>query len=120
MMLNLSGIVLSMATDSATVSRYARQTFDTHGRAYPRLLLSTFPVNLNVQPISGADRKLLPEGVRESEAVSVWSGTTLARNDQLEIESRGTFEVVHVDPWQSAGGYCKVIARKLDASEVIA
>lgn len=119
MMLNLSGIVQSMATETATVNRYARQTFDSHGRVYPRALLTSLPVSLSVQPVSGKERQLMPEGIRTSEAVSVWSGTTIKINDQLDIPNRGVFEVVHIDSWESAGAYCKVIARKLDASEVI-
>lgn len=113
---NLSGIVLSLATETGTVTRYATDTYDVNGRAVPRAIGASLTCRLSVQPISGADRRLLPEGIDETEVVSLWSATSLVMRDRVVLE-RGAYEVIHLDRWEGSGAYCKAIAKKLNAGE---
>lgn len=115
---NLNGIVLTMANETVTVTRYVRDTYDVNGRAIPRSPSTVFTPRVNVQPLSGSDQRMLPDGADASEFVSIWSASALLIRDRVAITSRaGTFEVTHLDPWQTSGNYCKVIAKRLSASE---
>jgi len=113
---NLSPAVLSLSAHSATVTRYGADTYNSQGRG-TRGATTTFSITCSFQPISGRDKVLLPEGIRPSETVSVWTPAALQLRDRIVVTSRGTFEVIHVDLWQDYGNYYKVIAKRLDDSE---
>lgn len=113
---DLSGPVSLLSAHSATVTRYAADTYSSAGRG-SRGAASTFTITCSFQPISGRDRVLLPDGVRPSETVSVWTATALQLRDRVAVSGRGTFEVIHIDLWQNYGNYYKVIAKRFDDSE---
>lgn len=111
------GVALqSLSTETASVARYARDTYDIHGKALARAEASTFNARCSVQPISGSDLKLLPEALRTSDNKSVWSPVLLEEGDLLTLAA-GVFKVFKLIDWAPAGNYCKAIVIKLDESE---
>lgn len=115
-MLNLGGIVLSMANETVTVARYTRDSYDSHGRLNTRANAVTAPAQMSVQPITGAELKRLPDGMDATEGCSLWSISALRTRDLVTC-SRGQFEVFHVEPWDTTAGYCKALARKVHDQE---
>lgn len=113
---NLSGAVGLLATHTVSVQRFATDTYDANGYAAARTSL-IFTARASVQPISGKDLARLPDGTNASGFVSIWSNKNLALRDRVTVPGKGTFEVEHLDEWDTAGAYTKVIAKQLDESE---
>ena len=64
-----------------------------------------FEIQASVQPMSGKDMEMLPEGRRGSQAVKIYTSTQLRTVDDAnpaEVQAFGSaFELVTVEPWQS-------------------
>ncbi len=106
-----------------TVTRYQEQG-TTDGIADPVVVDSTFPIVASIQPATGKDLQRLPEGLRTSEVLAVWTKTFLRvlgtvqvsgnrqPPDTLVYESE-TYQIETCDRWVQAGNYFKVLARKV-------
>lgn len=113
---DLSSVVQSLANETATVRRFARDTYDSHGVALARVVAATFTPRCSVQPISGSEAKLLPEALRTSNSKSIWAPIALAEGDLITV-AEGVFKVFKVVDWSLAGTYSKAIMIKVDESE---
>jgi hypothetical protein len=81
---------------------------------------STFSIVASVQPTSGKDLARLPEGERSAARITLFTVTELrtasiaGKTLSDRVAYRGeTYEVEHVDAWES-GGFYKAIARKVE------
>ncbi len=115
--LDAGDVIASLDTGSYTVTRRARATFDSHGRAQAGGT-STLTIDASVQPASGRDLLRLPEGRRATETRVVYTPTALivggegAANeaDLIAIDGR-TWEVQLAESWPGAMGYCRAIVQ---------
>lgn len=108
---DLSFAVGALSTHSATVRRFAPDTFDTQGRANARTS-STFTTNVSVQPIEER-LKREPAGFETSDSVAVFSTVDLQNRDRLTVPGLGDFEIERVYLWVQNGGFCEAVAKKL-------
>ena len=79
---------------------------------------STFTITASIQPLTGRDMSLLPEGSRADNTKSLYTTTQLntvgaAEPDSLTIDSV-EFEVVNVEKWEGFGEiYYRTLVRKV-------
>lgn len=115
---NLGPAIGLLANDTVTVSRYSPDTYDDHGVRNPIALSSTFQSACSVQPVTGMMLKKADLAFEVSECVSIWCSKTLKLKDRLACAAlSSTYVVEYLQPWESAGGYCKVIARRFAPQE---
>lgn len=119
MILDVSDIVADFITETATVTRAAATTYDANGRAVAGSS-STFAAGVCVQPVTGKDLLRLEEGFRTRDARAVFSTVELrsaaaggAPADLVQLAD-GTFEVQHVEPWDS-GAFWRCIVLRVQA-----
>lgn len=67
---------------------------------------TTFTIWASVQPVSGMDLQLVPEGRRDSQAVKIYTSTLLqigegGTNADILTAFGDQFEIIEVQPWQS-------------------
>jgi hypothetical protein len=107
---DLGADILAMITHTLTVTRNA-SSYDANGRVAftPG---TPFSAPAHVQPASGKDRRNLPEGVRDSAAVAVWSVVELRNGDRFPFDG-GVYQVHHVDPWNTIGNYYRCVAARV-------
>lgn len=101
-----------------TVTRF------TAGQAFVNGKLSTpastpLPIVAMIQPATGKDLQLLPEAMRSSQVLAIWTSTPLLTVDEAtqqlpdEISYHGVlFQVQRVEPWGDLGNYIKALARR--------
>lgn len=81
------------------------------------LVGSTFSILACAQPLNGRDLMRLPEGMREREAMALWTRTELrgklADNDPDSVVIDGdTYEVTTVKRWANLGNYYRAVVVK--------
>lgn len=78
--------------------------------------VQAFRTQFNVQPTSGKDLQLVPEGYRFREALSVWqpvrAGMPLLGLDCKVLRSGKVYQVQHADQWE--GSYSQAIVVRID------
>lgn len=109
--MDLSDVIASFATGTYTVSRPAADTYDTNGRLNTNTP-TTFDFTGMVQPVTGKALDRLPEGLRQSEVVTVWSPTELRNRDRFSYQS-DTWEVQQLENWNTLGAYYRAFAVKV-------
>ena len=105
------------------VTRYkARGTTD--GEVDPLRIEETPTIVASIQPASGRDLQRLPEGLRSSEVIVIWTKTLLkvlgSTNsagatqpaDTLVYEGE-TYQVERCERWVQAGNFYEALARKV-------
>lgn len=91
----------------------------TKGRYTPGAQDTIFTEIMSVQPVTGDERLLLPEGVRTREVVKAYCRTLLRTDnapsghqaDRIEYKDE-FYEVFNVEDWSDHGDYYKVMAVK--------
>lgn len=117
MMEDLSDVVALLSSGSYTVTRYTADSYDSNGIAVQGTS-STLSIGASVQPASGRDLQLLPEGRRTIETMKLWTATLLTTSessagaDRISIDG-ATFEVVNVERWGPLGNYTKALVQKV-------
>lgn len=106
-----------------TVTRYKTQG-TTEGFVDPLRVDSTLTIKAAIQPATGRDLQRLPEGLRTSEVIAVWTQTMLRvlgtiqstgesqPPDTILYESE-SYQIETCDRWVQAGNYYKALARRL-------
>lgn len=115
----MSGVVANFATESVQVTRpAAADTYDTHGRRVKAAAAAPFTLAASVQPAGGRQVLRLPEGLRSTETIALWTSTELrgaleegATGDRLTWQGT-VYEVQVVKPWRQAG-YFEAIATRV-------
>lgn len=115
--MDLSGVVLDLASGVYTITRITPGTYGTDGRFVPGTQ-STFTIQASVQPLDGRDLLRLPEGLRTHELLKVYSPTQLfvqgAGQDPDVITLQATpYQVEVAEQWGDDGNYWKMIVRKV-------
>lgn len=85
---------------------------------------STFEIQASVQPLTGKEMEMLPEGRRNSQAVKIYTRTMLNTvndaNPDILLAFGSQFEIQTVEPWQSnVINHFKCIGIKLDKPEAL-
>lgn len=105
--MSLVDAISSFSTGTYTVTRRAAGTY-----VDGVLVLgssSTFTIDACVQPATGRQIRVLPEGQRSDETIAIWTTTALRTRDAAgaadEISYKGvTFVVANVKQWEAFGG----------------
>lgn len=102
-----------------TVTRFDKAGV-TGGKPNPKKVLSEFLIKASVQPASGRDLQRLPEGMRDSQTIAIWTKDELFVADEAtqqypdEVIYRGKrFQVEVCEPWEEAGNFFEALARKI-------
>lgn len=119
--MSLAAAIDSFKTGTYTVTRYATGSY-TAGRWAPGAP-STLNIDACIQPLTGRDLKILPEGRRADETLVLYTKTLLrvpsqgGGADQVSI-SGVMYEVIHVETWSSAiaDTYYRVLAARVNSS----
>jgi hypothetical protein len=85
-----------------SVSRTTGQTINATG-FYTTGSTSTFNVSGSFQPISGKDRQMLPEGVKETATHWFYSETALLIDDVITHTDGSKYQVKTIEVWQGFG-----------------
>ncbi len=116
--MDLSSVLESFATGSYTVTRQSPSSYGADGRLVAATP-SYFEIRASVQPVSGRDLQRLPEGLRTSEIIAVFTATELRTQgpsqdpDLIEIDG-DTYEVQKVERWATLGAYYRALALKVE------
>jgi hypothetical protein len=111
-------IIDTASTGTYTVSRKAAPTY-VKGRLQPTAVSTTFTITASVQPLTGQDMSLLPEGSRADNTKILFTTTRIntvgsAEPDVVSIESED-YEVFSVETWIGFGDtYYRTLVRKRD------
>lgn len=116
-LMDLSSVVLSLASGTYTVTRRGASTYDADG-VLGTPTSSTFSATGSLQPASGRDLQRLPEGMRTREARIFFTPTALltagAGQEPDTVAADGdTWEVSNVESWGPLGNYCKATLLKV-------
>ncbi len=114
------GRIISYFNTPITVRRTTEATTFVNGLAQLVTSIDTFHLNgVSVQPLTGRERELLPEGIRDRELKKIYSRCPLLSIDVQgkvhadRIDDYGQEYVVQsVENWDRIGGYYKVIIIK--------
>lgn len=115
--MNTAELVEAFATGTYTRTRTTAGTYSA-GR-YSAGSTATASIRASVQPLTGRDLMVLPEGRRGDATVAVYTTTELrvtspaGAADKLTIDGE-TWEIIHVEPWvdnQSTTVYRAIAAR---------
>lgn len=111
-LIDLSDAVAELASGSYTVRRYTQAIVG--GRAQ-RTETGTLTIVGSVQPATGRDVALLPQGYEVSEALTLFSSTELRTADGaaqlpdvVEVDGR-RFTVQRVERWDALGGFFRAV-----------
>lgn len=81
-------------------------------------------ITASVQPLSGKDTQLLPEGYRLSSTVKIYSSDFLFPGDKENQRAadrirwkNNVYEIKLVEDWYSYGGYYKAIALLIEGNQ---
>lgn len=118
MILDVSDVVASLATETLSVTRANAAPTYVHGKLV-QATTTTFDTGAHVQPSGGRDVLRLPEGLRSREVVTVWSVVDLVPASEGGPKSdrftwRGnTYEVQVITAWRAAGGFCEAVCTRV-------
>ncbi|WP_223643946.1 hypothetical protein [Corallococcus sp. EGB] len=115
---NLAGAIALLASGTYQVRRPGLTTLvDGVMVAAPE---ASFSILASVQPLSGRERQLLPEGQRSEERLLVVTATELraadvsaSREGDVLVYRGESFEVEAVERWDELGGFWKARAAKV-------
>lgn len=116
---DLSGIVAVLGNDSITVEAPTAGTYDANGVAPARSfgMAATDP-RASVQPVRGADLKLLPEGELVTEFRTVYSKLPMPMGSRVVTASDGRVWRVRIgNDWQTSGTYSRAVVKLNDKDE---
>jgi hypothetical protein len=104
--MGLLGVIGRFETGTYTVTRTAQGVY-TNGRYTPGAT-TTFPIVASIQPVTGRDLQLLPEGQHASESRIVYTTTELrsraTANDPDTIAIDGeAWDVISFERWEAFG-----------------
>ena len=115
----LLGALQRLATGSYTVTRLAAGTYSSAG-IYTPGGSSQITIAASIQPVSGRDLQRLPEALRTTQLICIWTSTPLqtalapAGNPPDVVSYKGlSFECQTVLDWSDSGDFFKVIAQKV-------
>lgn len=119
MLFDLSAAVGGLATGAYQVKR--KGTGDYFDGRYSPGDETTLTVTAVVHPVSGRERVVLPEGIRNRETVAVYTTEALRTDDapdgagaDILVYGGREFTVVTVEDWSALGGFWKALAVKRD------
>lgn len=115
-MIDLSDALEAFAVPGGITVRRRVAGTTADGRYTEGAATETSSVEATVQPASTEDLQLLPEGLRASKSISIWTRHELrtalqggAPGDQVVYRGE-SFDVHHVRDWDIVGGYRKAVA----------
>lgn len=117
---DLSDVIELLQSGTYVVTRPGTTTMLNGRRVAPSS--TTFDITASAQPASGRSIQRLPEGLRSTEAMDVYTTTELRQArpeagveaDRIAIDD-GVFEVQTVMRWNKLGNFYKVTATRVSA-----
>lgn len=117
--MDLSDAIAELATGSYEITRTAAGTWSETTGEYTPGATTTETIDAVVVPASGEQLQRLPEGLRSSSSIAVYTAVALkpaeangAPGDRLTWGGQ-VFEVQVVKPWNEAGGFCEAVAVRI-------
>lgn len=122
---DLSGAIRQFATDSISLKRPDADTYGAGGFSNAQTFTTTQVDGCCIQPGTGKMKVTLPEGVRPSDTMTIYSPVSLQPLDRIVITNGvfslqfggRLFEVFEVAEFSDLGNYSKGYARALAADE---
>ena len=114
------GAIIDRFNTPVTVRRTNESTTYTNGLAEVVTDVDTFRLDhVSVQPVTGRERQLLPEGIRDRAIIKLYTRCPLlsvdvegkVRADRIDYEDQ-EYVVQNVENWEPNGGFYKVLAIK--------
>lgn len=105
--MSLIGVIGSFATGTYAVTRRAPGAYDANGRFTPGGT-SALNIEASIQPVTGRDLQVLPEGFSAEETKVVYTTTTLRTEspagaaDIVTIDSE-PYKVIRSERWEAFG-----------------
>lgn len=118
MPIDLASVIMNLQTGVYTVSRIANATYGTDGRAIPPVP-KTFTIVGNVQSMTGRELRLLPEGMRTKELLTLYTATELFTQQAGNDPDTVTVDGIPYYVWKAerskakTGNYFKIILGKI-------
>lgn len=114
-MIDLSDALSAFAVPGGITVRRRSPGTTVDGRYTEGAVEETEGVEATVQPAGTEDLEMLPEGLRTSKSITVWSAFEFATAEQGAVPDqvvyRGeVFDVHAVRDWDIVGGYRKAVA----------
>jgi len=125
-LMDLSGVVDAFNTDVVSVKRPGADRYDTNGVAVAQTFTTTTDVGCSIQPGTGKKKVTMPEGVRPSDVITIYSGQFVFQPLDRIVITDGVFaipfggrlfEVFEVAEFTGLGNFSKAYARALAADE---
>lgn len=116
-LINLAGVVQSLASGTYTVTRRGATTYDAAGLVVAPTT-STLSAKGSMQPASGRDLQRLPEGSRARESrvfytdTLLYTGTPDHEADRVAADGF-VWEVGNCEAWGDLGNYYKAVLLKV-------
>ena len=121
-MLDMSGVVISMSSSAVTRTRHAAGSYPQTGSGRGTFVAgaaTTATIQASMQPITSRDRQLLPDGVRETAQMVIYTADALQGDapatsnsiTQADTITYGgeIFQVYRDRNWQTDGLYHKAV-----------
>ena len=114
--MDLSGAILSFKTGDYTITRRTPAARVNGVEQDPTS--ATFIIEACVQPASGRQLQRLPDGMRQSETIAVYTSTELKTIESAPladlISFKGkSYELANVKPFDDLGNYFECVAVKV-------
>ena len=105
-------------SEEIEIQRTLAGAYDVYGRWNARAP-EAFKIRASVQPSSPKELEDVPENRRSKSSITIYSTTLLKTVSPETQPDRLTwhgdvYEVIKVEEWCEIGGYCKVIATKVE------
>lgn len=116
---NLQGTLERLATGTYNVTRTSKGSI-VNARYIPNPSDPVFQIRAAIQPTSGRDLQRLPEGLRTTQLITIYTNTPLQTalapsGNIADVVNYGghSYQCQTVLDWSESGGYNKVIAQKV-------
>lgn len=117
---DLSDVVAEFAAPRTVTRASSASSYDANGRPVAGGT-TTITVNASVQPTSGRDLQLLPEGERTKESLTFFATSELRTSDpetgtpadRVAYGSKN-YEIQSVQDWSELAGYWRAVGMKVE------
>lgn len=114
------GRIIDRFKTPVTVERRGPKTLGSDGLFTGPVATTLTSLSVSLQPMNGDEQQLLPEGLRTTEVVKIYSRDELrvadapngVQSDRVVYKGE-TYEVFDIQDWNDHGKFFKVLAKKI-------